>query len=876
LPWQRRPKDEAELDGFLTDERPFLWWVMTGEGGVGKSRMAQQIMLEPDKESWVFGTLSPNDSWWDHSDPWVPEDNVLIVSDYAAIRRNWTDALYNAWRRVQGTTGKSVRVLLLTRPDGFTSFLRGTADKERFVEVKKLRYSSKARAAASQAIPSEVGNERLVHRGDALELEPVGSSLREALFRVFESIGSDSKKIDLAKGALPESAQTQYWNELGVKTGGGRWLLIQIYGWLFYLKQNEAAEASASKDQKAHPEIADSFESLLQAFLVREIRQNWKSHRAHMRPSASEEQTDRIIFILTLATLQQGLSRVDFEKLSELTKLTPKQRAILWRQCQSILGRDQRQATLPAVEPDLAGEALVVQALSTLGWDEDAPGEGHFVPSFEEDALVETSRVVRQVLDKSHDGLAHFLGLIGRDFVSHRVTTGLFDVASKSVLFDRSFEPSNNLLAALFDYGWGEYESEAARPANYAKTLLGALETRVELQQYIYDIGLISRYADFMNRKAIEARAQSTNDELSAVLVLKLLGHDFYRAGNTTKCQAIFTEALDLLDKLDAGPTDALGGRAWLVPWYRIFFHDHHSNDLSKGKDPFWESADFVRHRDAARAALPPRLRSAAEKPQAEDLPLLIRAAHLWGHVGNQATRILASFFDRERPTAETVQEALDRGQEAFLRAALFRLAGYKTSFLATKEPTSAMARTPFASAIQSVLGLSAKEGQWLRDFVDGDAADSPREHFMHRSQSLGDTAHQLIGAGKLYYFAVALKWGALDPGGRQALRSEGENFRGAGEELWRVSEEVAREEKSGLIQYFIWTVEDQLLSEISEAALVGGESALMAIRVDDVLDQRLRAMRDSGIRYPDAEGKISATVQKYHDYLLRTLRSSP
>jgi len=883
LPWQTRRDDEAALGRFLNGPSPFLWWVITGEGGVGKSRLAQEIMLRNENDSWVFGSLSPRDGWWDRNS-WVPQGDVLIVSDYAASRRNWTDALARLRQKVLARDPAAkvrVRVLLLTRPDGFTSFLKGSAGDGPFTLVRSALFRDDARPDAVAAGDAVAASEqRLVLPSEALVLEPVATHLREALVRVLESIAETNPDVSLKilKEALPDENQKAYWDDLSKKTGKGRWLLLQIYGWLFSLKQGEVGVGGRRTDF----EVAKDLEALLRAFLVREIRSNWPAHRGRER-NADEEDTDRIITVLATATVQQGLSRKVFFDLPDVRNLPTKRQGILWRRCHGILGSDPSSDRLPAVEPDLAGEALVLQALSTLGWDTDAPGDGGFVPSFDDKTvLLGPEGIVEHSLQHSRDGLAHFLGLIGRDFIAHNVTVRLFDLACRAALFNRSFVPTDDLIAALFDYGWGDYDDEAKRPKEYAQLLFGLLEERTELQQYIYDSGLIPRYAKFLRETAdaIRAKGDAVQDVLSAVLVMKLLAHEMYRK-NEEGGPPLFDDALTTIAKVLSSSDKSLLGRAWLLPWYQIFLNDHHSNDLSKASDfPKPETPEFAEyqsHRQAALDTLPERLKTGQRKPTQQDLPLLLRAAHLWGHVGNQEGRVLASYLRKGGGQAanEDMQNHLRLGQQAYLRAALFRMAGYKTSFFPTGKIDSVAAEA-FGVAVTAVLALSPDEGQWLREFVETDFVDGQREHFMNRSQALGDTAHQLVGAAKIHYETLAGLFNELRREEREALLEEGDKFLKAGRALWDSTKTVADAEGTRLIQYFIWVVEEELFSRMLSVAISGGADAVSEIQLNEELNRRLDEIQTKfKINYPDAEKKIRGAVEDFYAYLLRMLRTA-
>jgi hypothetical protein len=79
-----RSGELAQLDAFLNDERPFLWWVVAAPAGSGKSRLALELCLNVADE-WDSGFLSRADGFteWQF---WEAPRPTLIVIDYIAGR----------------------------------------------------------------------------------------------------------------------------------------------------------------------------------------------------------------------------------------------------------------------------------------------------------------------------------------------------------------------------------------------------------------------------------------------------------------------------------------------------------------------------------------------------------------------------------------------------------------------------------------------------------------------------------------------------------------------------------------------------------------------------------------------------------------------
>jgi hypothetical protein len=110
----------AELHKFR-DEKPdsgpdFRWWLVWGEGGAGKSRLALEWLLA-SPSPWVGGFLADHLPSADDIRRWTPACPTLLVVDYAQTRAG---AVHEMLRALEEKTDLKhpVRVLLLERNAG--------------------------------------------------------------------------------------------------------------------------------------------------------------------------------------------------------------------------------------------------------------------------------------------------------------------------------------------------------------------------------------------------------------------------------------------------------------------------------------------------------------------------------------------------------------------------------------------------------------------------------------------------------------------------------------------------------------------------------------------------------------------------------------
>ncbi|NNJ27128.1 hypothetical protein LzC2_32270 [Planctomycetes bacterium LzC2] len=107
-----------ELETFRTADSLFAWWLLTGPGGSGKSRLAFQTCREARNAGWWAGFLSHDhgpsggyDGWHE----WTPRRPTLAVIDYVAARHERVAAWLTSLAERAECFEHPVRVLLLER-----------------------------------------------------------------------------------------------------------------------------------------------------------------------------------------------------------------------------------------------------------------------------------------------------------------------------------------------------------------------------------------------------------------------------------------------------------------------------------------------------------------------------------------------------------------------------------------------------------------------------------------------------------------------------------------------------------------------------------------------------------------------------------------
>jgi hypothetical protein len=303
------------LDEFLNEEgkHPFTWWLVTGGGGAGKTRLARELCLRMRRRGWRAGFL-PSSFVADISglDAWCPRTPTLIVADYVMKRIEEIRKL--AARLVRRDGLPPLRLLLLEREAGnlFENQFLGSDQSDRGV-IEQARYQP-----------------------DPLSL----SELTED--QVWELVEKCPWRPDAARVQL---TRNEFFQRLGQLDSQRRPLVAMIL-----------ADALATSEAGAG---LGGLEEVLQDLLQRDRDHLWPRGLGVANTAIGDTEAD---IAIAFATMVDGLGPPELEAI-KVARGKPIDPAIL-PACGVAIGKPL--GSLPLLgrlEPDLIGEFFALQTL---------------------------------------------------------------------------------------------------------------------------------------------------------------------------------------------------------------------------------------------------------------------------------------------------------------------------------------------------------------------------------------------------------------------------------------------------------------------------------------------------------------------------------
>ncbi|HEY9834980.1 MAG TPA: NB-ARC domain-containing protein [Stenomitos sp.] len=372
-------------------------------------------------------------------------------------------------------------------------------------------------------------------------------------------------------------------------------------------------------------------------------------------------------------------------------------------------------------------------------------------------------------------------------------------------------------------------------------------------QQYVYDTGYIEN-----NLKQIEKVREfiSENNAKGYVILSKMIGHGYY-ADRTHYMKQSVENMMIVQEKAEAQSDSSSVDEQKVWLWYQLYCLDHTHNLVATTPEGniniFDRKVTAQELQSKLELLLSDELKQLDTPPTSDVCPYILRAAHYWGHRGNQLSFRL--FRDIVSQSKDELEKLHTQGIEYYARAAVFRLVNFRLS--CPKE---------YQKHLKGLLQGAPYIPEWLPNWtpLGFQNKDINFERFTSASQALGDTAHQYRGIADVQLWSYLY----LAPiGVHQSFLEETKRVIDITEELWKVAKALLKPNEK-IIRYYIWIAQLETMLELVEShhsgeQLIAWEEAERRLIEDlDTLEEQYR------LSYPWAREKSLERLQQFYKVL--------
>ena len=334
IPFLGRGDALIQLEKFLAPrpDRSFAWWMVTGGGGAGKTRLARQLCLHMRERRWRAGFLPQSfNASIAALDAWSPRTPTLIVADYVMKNIEQIRRLTERLARRQGLP--PLRLLLLEREAGelFESQFLSSSQSERGVLEASRYVPPDPPAQPSGDKPSKASQVATSLRLTELTEDDLWSLVETCPWR------AEPVPVPLSR--------TEFFHRLGQLDSQRRPLVAMIL-----------ADALATSSDLAG---LDDLQAVLRSQLDRDRKYLWPRRLNVAETSVGKTDADVTI---AFATMVGGLGSRELEAI-EAAQGKPIEEEFL-QACGIAIGKPVGDDLhLDKLEPDLIGEFFVLETL---------------------------------------------------------------------------------------------------------------------------------------------------------------------------------------------------------------------------------------------------------------------------------------------------------------------------------------------------------------------------------------------------------------------------------------------------------------------------------------------------------------------------------